>query len=93
MEREIGGKFCLDIQAPSVSGPWIVQQDVISQGLLVPEPSFSQAHSSLSHWMLFCSFVVLLAVIPCEGLSLSMKKGNSAWQDRPSGKFQGIPGA
>ena len=39
-------------------------------------------NSSLSHWMLCCSFVALLALILCEVLFLPMKKGNSPWQDK-----------
>ena len=56
--------------------------EVISREL-IPEASFSQAHSSLSQWILRCSLVALLALILCEVLLIPMNKGNSSWQDKP----------
>ena len=60
--------------------PWIVLLQVVSQELVL-EASFSQAHASLSHWMLCCSFDALLALILCEVLFL-LKKGNSPLQGK-----------
>ena len=40
-----------------------------------PRKFLSQAHSSLSIWMLCCGLVALLALILCEVLFLPMKKG------------------
>ena len=68
------GNFVLKIQTPSILPPWIVFLEVISRELVL-EASFSQARSFLSHWMLCCSFVALLALILCEALLLPMKSG------------------
>ena len=83
VERETRGKYWLvRIQTPSISAPL----DCLARSHFTrasPEASFSQAHSSLSHRMSYCSLVALLALILSDVLFLPMKKGNSLWQDKP----------
>ena len=62
--------------------PWIALLEVISTEL-VPQASFSQAHYSLSYWMLCWSLVAPLALILCEGFESTNEEGSSPWQDKP----------
>ena len=64
----------MKFETSSISVPWIVLLEVISPEAVL-EACFSQAHSSLSHWMLCCSLVALLALILCRALFPPMKKG------------------
>ena len=79
--EKLAGNLVLKIQTPPISTTGVSSRKQFHE--LVPEESLSQAHSSLSHRMLCCSLVALLALILCEVLFLPMKKGNSPWQDKP----------
>ena len=70
----LAGTFVWRFRFPVSLPPSIVLLDVIEPELASEAP-FSQAHSYLSHWMLCCSLVALLALILCEGLFLPMRKG------------------
>ena len=61
--------------------PWIVLLGVNAPELF-PEAPFSQAHF-LSHWILCCSLVALLALVLCEGSVSTCEEGNSPWQEKP----------
>ena len=79
---KLAGNSILKIQTPAISARWTVLLEESSPEL-VPEASFSQADSCMSHGILCCGLVAVLALILCEVLFLHMKIGNSPWQNKP----------